>query len=500
MATGPATQVSSTIQTAVTQYQTDLQTEEVTPLQNQETALNAQISALGTMQSNLQTLFNTTTAMAVTNSSSTFLTMTASSSMSNIVSATASANATVGNHSILVTQLAKADVALSNQLTSSANTIVTAEGAGQKTIQVGNESVNVTLSSGDSNSTVLTNIANAINAADGDVTASVVTDTSSTSRLVLQSTQTGSANAITLSDTTGTLLANIGLSSSVIYGRTAFTSTAGGFMNQSTSSLDANFELDGIEMVRSSNTVTDALTGVTLTLNGVQSSTDTPATINVSINTNQVQSMVQQFITNYNAALSYLNTETSITPASGTSTAPTPQIFAGDMTFTMLKVNLETMMYGQVTPAKSGAPENLFEIGITPGSDGTLSISDTSKFNAAMAADPTEITNLFNASNGVAVQLNTLLKSFVAPTTGTLQSMSSTASTEVTNLNSRISTINAQITNQTTQYQNELIQLQAEYEDMLATQQEMSSILTGSLYPDTTTGSTTTSSTSTTSS
>lgn len=497
MATGPATQVSSSIQTAVQQYQTDLQTEEVTPLQTQLTTVNAQISALGTMTSNLNTLYNTTTAMAVSNSSSTFLTLTASSSMTNIVSATASASATAGNHSILVTQLAKTDVALSSQLTSSNTDIVTAEGAGQKTIQVGNESVNVTLSSGDSNSTVLSNIANAINAAGGDVTASVVTDTSSTSRLVLQSTQTGSSNAITLSDTTGTLLSNIGLSSSVISGRTAFTSTAGGFMNQSTSSLDANFELDGIDMVRSSNTVTDALTGVTLGLNGVQNSTDIPATINVSVNTNQVQSMVQQFITNYNAALSYLNSETSIDT---TQSPPVPQIFAGNATFTMLKVNLQTMIYGQVTSAKQGNPQNLIQIGITPGADGTLSISDTSKFNAAMAADPTEITDLFNSSDGMAVQLNTLLKPFVTPTTGRLASMSSTDTSEVSSLNDRIKTINAQITNQTTQYQNELVLLQSEYEDMIATQNEMASILTGSLYPDTTTGSTSTSSTSSTSS
>ena len=487
----PATQVSSSISTAVQTYQTDLQTQEVTPLQNQLTSINAEISALGTLKSNLQTLYNTTTAMAVTNSSSTFLTLTATSSNSNIVSATASASATTGNHSILVTQLAKADEALSDQINSSSNSIVTAEGAGQKTIQVGNESVNVTLSSGDSNSTVLTNIANAINASDGDVTASVVTDTSSTSRLVLQSTQTGSANAITLSDMTGTLLSNIGLSASVISGRTAFTSTTGGFMNQSTSNLDANFELDGIEMVRSSNTMTDALTGVTLALNSAQNSTDTPATINVSINTNQVQSMVQQFITNYNAALSYLNTETSFTAASTTSssTAPTPQIFAGNATFVMLKVNLQSMIWNQVTSVQSGDPENLYEIGISAGSDGTLSISDTSKFNAAMAADPTEIANLFNSTNGVAVQMNTLLKPFVTPTTGRLASMTSIDTNEVSSINDRIKTINAQISTQVTQYQNELINLQSEYEDMLATQQEMSSILAGSLYSDTEDGS-----------
>ncbi|HTY09808.1 MAG TPA: flagellar filament capping protein FliD [Bacteroidota bacterium] len=502
MATGPATQVSSTILSAVQQFQTDLQTEEVSPLQTQVTAINAQISALGTMKNNLQTLYNTSTAMAVTNRSSTFLTLIATSSMPNIVSATATATAASGNHSILVTQLAKTDVALSNQLNSSSGSIVTAEGTGVKTIQVGNQTVNVTLSSGDSNSTVLTNIANAVNAMKGNVTASVVTDTSSTSRLVFQSTQTGSANAITLSDTAGTLLSNLGLSSAVISARTAFNSTTAGFMNQSTSALDANFKLDGIDMVRSSNTVTDALTGVTLGLAGLQSPTDTPATINVGINTNQIQTMVQQFITNYNAALSYVNNETAMisgASTTGSTATVTPQIFAGNPTFTMLKVNLQSVIWNQVTSAKPGNPENLFQIGITPGADGTLSISDTSKFNAAMAADPTEITDLFNSSNGVAVQMNNLLKPFVTPTTGRIDSMNNVDTSEVSSLNDRIKTLNAQIANQTTQYQNELVQLQAEYEDMLATQNEMASILTGSLYPDTTTGTTTsTSSTSTT--
>jgi len=494
MATGPATQVSSQILTAVQQYQTDLQSEEVTPLQNEETTLKAQISAFGTMKNNLQTLYNTSTAMAVTNSSSTFMTLTASSSMPSIVSATASAGAASGTHSLLVTQLAKTDWALSDQLNSTSGSIVTAEGTGLKTIQVGNQTVNVTLSSGDSNNTVLTNIANAVNAMHGNVTASVVTDTSSTSRLVFQSAQTGSANAVTLSDTTGTLLSNIGLSSTVISSRTAFNSTTGGFMNQNVSMLDANFKLDGITMVRSNNTVTDALKGVTLALSGLQNPTDTPVTVSVGVNTNQVQSMVQQFITNYNAALSYLNTETSIDT---TTNPPTPQIFAGNSTFTMLKVNLQSMIWGQVTSAKPGNPQNLFQIGITPGADGTLSISDASKFNAAMAADPTEISDLFNSSGGVAVQMNNLLKPFVTPTTGRMDSMSKTATSEVSSLDDRIKTINAQIANQTTQYQNELVRLQAEYEDMLATQSEMASILTGSLYPDTTSGTTSTSSTST---
>ena len=268
----------------------------------------------------------------------------------------------------------------------------------------------------------MANIAAAINAKKGNVTASVVTDTSSTSRLVLQSTQTGSANAITLSDTTGNTPFKY---RSLVGGR--FQQDGFQFYDrrvheQSTSLLDANFKLDGIDMVRSGNTVTDALSGVTLALNAVQNPTDIPATISVGINTNQVQSTVQQFITNYNAALSYLNTETSIDP-----TTNTPQIFAGQSDFTMLQVNLQSIFSGR-SRRQSRATRRIFSrSGLLPGADGTLSISDTTKFNAAMAADPSEISDLFNSSSGVAVQINSLLKTFVAPTTGRMDSLSSTA-------------------------------------------------------------------------
>ncbi len=482
--------VSTQIQTAVQQYKTDLTSEQVTPLQNQGTTLTARLSALSGVKSRLQTLYNTTTSLAVTNSSSTFMGLATTSSMATVVSATASAGAATGNHSVLVTQLAKADVALSDKINSAATSIVTAEGAGTKTIQVGNQSVDVTLSAGDSNSTVLANIASAINAKGGNVTASVVADTSTTSRLVFQSTQTGSASAVTLSDTTGTLLANVGLSAAVVSGRTAFNSTTGGFMNQDSLLLDAKFKLDGIDITRSGNTVTDALQGVTLTLSGVQNPTDTPATVNISINTSQVQSSVQQFLNNYNDTLTYLTSEMAIDP-----TTNTRQILTGDTTFTLLKVNLQSLIYSQVTSAKSGNPNNLLKIGITAGTDGTLSISDTSKFNAAMAADPTEISDVFNSSNGIAVQMNNLLKTFVTPTTGRMDSMSTTVTSEQSSLTARIKTIQDRITIRVTQYQDELVQLQAAYEQATNLQAEMSLILSGSLYSDTSAGLSTSSTT-----
>jgi flagellar hook-associated protein 2 len=61
----------------------------------------------------------------------------------------------------------------------------------------------------------------------------------------------------------------------------------------------------------------------------------------------------------------------------------------------------------------------LSEIGITAGKDGTLSISDTTKFTKALTDNPDGVTALFNSSDGIANRLSTRLNRFVN-TGGTL--------------------------------------------------------------------------------
>ena len=443
----------------------------VVNMQSQVSQINSLVSVYQSLKSKLQALQSQANSLAAVGTLNPLSAETVASSNSSIVTATAETSATPGTHSILVTQLAKNDTLVSNEFTQSNTDISTATGAGTDTFSVTvngtTTNINVAVNSGDTNSTVLSNMASAVNAANIGVTASVVDDTSSTARLVLQSKTSGSANAIGVADVTGTLAASTGWTSSVISQRTAETSTTAGYVNSSTSSLDANFALDGVQIVRGSNSVSDVLTCVTLNLASTQLATDNPVTLTVGADTNSVQSTVQNFISAYNSAVSELNSDiadTTSTDSSGNTTV-TRGALAGDMTFMNLQLSLQSMVVGQVGSAQSGNPNNLSQIGITLGSDGTLSISNQSAFNNAVTSNPQSVIDLFNSSSGVAVQLNNLLTQFTQPG-GTMDQQINGSQDQITSMNNMIQSMQANINLQAqavrqkyTSYEQMLIQL-----------------------------------------
>ena len=351
-----------------------------------------------------------------------------------------------------MTQLAKYDTLVSDQLSQSGTDISAATGAGTATFSVtinGNATnINVNVTDGDTNATVLANMAAAVNNQNLGVTASVVNDTSSTARLVFSSSNSGSANAISVADVTGTLAQAVGWSSDVVDSRTASTATGAGFVNSSVSSLDANFTLDGIPIVRGSNTVSDVLTGVTMTLQGTQQAGDDPVALTVAADTNSIQSSIQNFINSYNTVISSikLNTEnTSTTTSTGTSVTRAP--LAGDASFMSLEMSLQNILMGNVDSAKSGNPNSLNAIGIKLNDDGTLSISDQSTLTSAITSNPGAVEDLFNSSSGIAVQLDKLVKSY-STTGGILDQKINGANDEISSMADEINSMNANINEQ----------------------------------------------------
>jgi len=62
----------------------------------------------------------------------------------------------------------------------------------------------------------------------------------------------------------------------------------------------ALFQVDGVSYNRKSNTVTDVLNGVTMTLNAAQLASGAPATLNITADTSQVLEKIKSFIVEYN--------------------------------------------------------------------------------------------------------------------------------------------------------------------------------------------------------
>lgn len=452
----------------------------LTKLRGDESVLSVRSATFSDLKSLLSTLRSKAQALVQVGTLSPFQAKAVTSSNTAVATATATSAAVAGVHTLAVTQLAKSSTVVSKQLTLTGTDVVTTEGAGTKSFKVtfdGTDpatsgtavTVTVTVGAGDTNSTILTNIAAAINAnatLGPKVSASVVNDTSTTARLVLASKATGLANKVRVADATGggTLLGTIQLNS-----ETVSVGTAGGFLFADTA-LDAKFTLDGLSITRSSNSVSDVLTGVTINLLGVSTS---DATLTVSADKASIKASVQAFIDAYNSAIKFLKERTGI-KVSTTTTAGSTQVnsvtkgsLSGELTYATLLSNLRSDVGSPVSTVLAGNPSVLADIGITVASDGTLSISNSAKFDSA-AANPTGITDLFASSGGVATRLVARLDTFVN-TGGLIDGSISTITSKVQSVNQQIIALEDRLEKREAALRNQLVSLQSAL-DMLSVQ------------------------------
>lgn len=417
--------------------------------QNDQQALTLRSASLTDLRSNLTALNSQAQSLGQPGALSPFQVKTVASSNPAVATAAATASALAGSHSLLVTQLAKSDTLTTKTFTDTGTDIITVEGPGTKTIRIAvdstNYDINVTLTAGETNETILSNLAAAINAdpsASTKVTASVVQVASTSRRLVLTSKQTGLAHVLTLTDRTGTLFATIDLRDSA---PADAATNRGGYLYADTA-LDATFTLDGLTLTRSSNTVTDALTGVTLTLLAEQAGGATPVTLTVAADQAGITTTVQGFLDSYNALIRFLKDRTGTAVSSTTSATGATEISSvrrgsldAEPAYLNLMMNLRSDVGGRISTAATDGPASLSEIGISAAADGTLSITDTTKFNDKLAS-PERVAALFNTADGIATRVQSRLAGFVK--TGGIVDGSLAAVT------SRLSSVNAAIKQQ----------------------------------------------------
>jgi len=259
------------------------------PLEKLKTQIeqkNLVISDLGTIRSKVASFQD---ALTFFQTPTTFNNSAASSSDASVVSATAGNGAIKSNHSITVTSLATAARNTVSGYTSSTD-LATVDATNGFAITVagivyntnGNKTVNgVTTPNAvtvlGANPTV-TGLKNWINGLGVNVSASVVQTTSSSNwALMIQGTQTGDANAISFTGLTG---------------------VPGTLTNTSVSAAaNASFIVNGTTFSRPSNTVTDVIDGLTLSLNKASA---TAQTISVTKGTDLSSEAINTLIAAYN--------------------------------------------------------------------------------------------------------------------------------------------------------------------------------------------------------
>ncbi|MFZ4619430.1 MAG: flagellar filament capping protein FliD [Bacteroidota bacterium] len=444
-------------------------------LESKRSALNIRLAVLADLKTKLKTLKTTAEDLKKTGTISKFNTFTVASTDATLATATATTSALIGSHSLKINRVAKNDTVVSDRLTGTSTSVITAEGAGTKSVRLSlngvDTDVSVELVAGDTNDMVLDKLVTAINNSDADVNASNIGDTSTTNKLVLISKSTGASNAISLTNLTGTLLDNIGLTDAVISGRSASSNTSAGYSNSSATLLNSSLTVDGITVEKEVNTVTDVLKGVTLQLKGAHAESDAPLTMTVDVNKAAIKERVQKFITDYNSALSYINTKTQYDSLTNTREA-----LSGDPIFSTFRYNLRSLAATPVSSVKAGNPSLLSEIGISVGRDGTLSLAYPDTFDEMLDGSVEKVEELFNSSNGIANKLVTLIDNMTNSSTGKIIQAKDTADAQVLTLTSRITRFDETLDRHVTKYKNDFLRLQAAYNKILAQQSSIASI------------------------
>lgn len=222
--------------------------------------------------------------------------------------------------------------------------------------------------------------------------ASVVSETSDTARLTLRSGGTGFDNRLAFTDSANGLLSLLELNNAAL----ADTSGTGGGQitavgtDDQTSELNARFQLNGLTLYRSSNEVSDALDGITLSL----SSVDEATSFSVGADNGAIAGDIEGFITKYNAVLDFIEKKTKIDPETETRGA-----FAGDTSVRSLRFGMRTDLMQSVAGQPDGLAR-LTDLGIEVEDNGKLKLADKSALQAAVERDPQAVQNLFAAEDG----------------------------------------------------------------------------------------------------
>jgi flagellar hook-associated protein 2 len=411
-----SSQISSEISTVETRLQAP-----ITALDAQVTTDKADISAWGNISGSISTLSKSLAGIADV---STINSRTVNSTTPATATATATNSAATGTYDLTNVTLAKTQEIYSALMGSGAATLSGGAGSLSFTLKNGKtESVSV-----GSGSLTLNGVAAAINKVAGGVQASVI-GTAAGARLVLQSSATGSSQAFSVAGT-GALAQ---------FSYTTGSSTGGETLAQTAS--DAKLSLNGVPVTSTTNSLSSAISGLSLSLAGSGNTT-----VTVSSAPTSLSAAVSSVASSLNSALSMIAKETRYVPA-GSASASGSAAKSGPLLGNFTATDLSNQLLNSVSAAAaSGLSANA--IGFSVSSAGTVSFSST-KFSSAYAKNPTGVQNLVGQ---IYKTLDSITTGAIGGSgtstnsTGTTTKNTGSIGAQTTSLQSAVTSVNAQVT------------------------------------------------------
>lgn len=261
------------------------------------------------------------------------------------VSVSAASNSDIGEFSLKVNTLATKQVEESGAFSAKTETI--ANGAGSLNLNIDGTDYTINYDA----TTTMDDLKNLINSVAGDkVDATVAQMSGSDFRLFISSANTGSTQNITITDTSGQLK-----DTRLTTGLTAIET-----------GTNASFDFNGVTLSRSSNVITDLISGLTITLKEEDSATSS-SKVSIEHDRENFFKKVDSFVEKYNSAITELNKATKSSKDSAE---------RGAMSAESSIKNMKQVIQDMFASVGEGAA-SLADFGFSIDKDGKMSVDKT---------------------------------------------------------------------------------------------------------------------------
>ncbi len=370
------------------------------PITQQQSSFTARLTAFGSLKSSLEKFQAANTAL---NDATLFKSTTAVSNSTDLTVST-TAGAVAGTYKINVTQLAQAQSIHTTTKVTDSKTTQGNDNA-ERTLVIKQDGKDKPLEIKlTKEQTSMEGVRDAINNTNGGVSASIVKLKDDDYQLVLTSSETGLANKMSISVSGDeTLNQFISFNNPDVMGNN---------VEQIVEAKDAELTVNGISIVRSSNSITDAPQGVTLNLTKIVS--DVTVTVNKS--NDKSTAAIKTWVDAYNSLVDTIGSLTKYTSvdvgAEGQSTSNGALL--GDSAVRTIQTSIRSQFSAGTNDGKF---QTLSQMGITQdGTTGKLKIDDE-KLKKALSDNAVDVQQLLvgdGKETGITTKIASQVKGFLA--------------------------------------------------------------------------------------
>jgi len=214
--------------------------------------------------------------------------------------------------------------------------------------------------------------------------------------------------------------------------------TGGGILgfSETQAATEAHIRVDNIDIYSTSNTLNEAIPGLTLDLTSAEEGTTT--TFSVSLDEAAIKSQIESFVSGYNDVMSYISSQSATGEAAG-------GILGGDAGMNSVKRRMQNLL--TTTINNTGSLAALSQLGLQTQRDGTL-VLDDSVLTDAVQNNLDSVEKLLvgeDDTEGIAVRFQSYLEGITDIADGFYAANKKTTESTISRIDDRIEQIEARL-------------------------------------------------------